>query len=150
MCSFLTGEEKLPLLSECLVLEHLWETLSACLLELEYTPDHHAVLVLQVSINPPALRFLPSRATSFMFRFAARSRGVLPGAFIVEHFPRAAANHQHGEPRSRPRPRAGFTDIFGQRRHDPTRGHHQHLLGHDTSAAEDLAAGPTQVPQICR
>lgn len=43
-------EEKttLPLLSESLVLDNLWETLSACLLELEYTPDHHAVLVLQV------------------------------------------------------------------------------------------------------
>lgn len=38
----------LPLLSESLVLDNLWETLSACLLELEYTPDHHAVLVLQV------------------------------------------------------------------------------------------------------
>ncbi|XP_076681578.1 HECT, UBA and WWE domain containing E3 ubiquitin protein ligase 1 isoform X3 [Andrena cerasifolii] len=45
------GEEKLPLLSECLVLEHLWETLSACLLELEYTPDHHAVLVLQPAVE---------------------------------------------------------------------------------------------------
>jgi len=44
-------EEKttLPLLSESLVLDNLWETLSACLLELEYTPDHHAVLVLQVN-----------------------------------------------------------------------------------------------------
>lgn len=30
-------------------LEPLWETLSQCLLELEHTPDHHAVLVLQVS-----------------------------------------------------------------------------------------------------
>lgn len=39
----------LPLLSESLVLDNLWETLSACLLELEYTPDHHAVLVLQVN-----------------------------------------------------------------------------------------------------
>lgn len=44
------GEDKLPLLSESLVLDHLWETLSACLLELEYTPDQHAVLVLQVNI----------------------------------------------------------------------------------------------------
>ncbi|XP_029040981.2 LOW QUALITY PROTEIN: E3 ubiquitin-protein ligase HUWE1 [Osmia bicornis bicornis] len=45
------GEEKLPLLSESLVLDHLWETLSACLLELEYTPDHHAVLVLQPAVE---------------------------------------------------------------------------------------------------
>lgn len=30
-------------------LEPLWDTLSQCLLELEHTPDHHAVLVLQVS-----------------------------------------------------------------------------------------------------
>lgn len=51
--SFLSDEEKaaLPLLSESLVLDNLWETLSACLLELEYTPDHHAVLVLQVRIS---------------------------------------------------------------------------------------------------
>lgn len=48
--SFSVEEEKpaLPLLSESLVLDSLWETLSACLLELEHTPDHHAVLVLQV------------------------------------------------------------------------------------------------------
>lgn len=47
---FIIDDEKSPLphLSESLVLDHLWETLSACLLELEYTPDHHAVLVLQV------------------------------------------------------------------------------------------------------
>ncbi|XP_053985847.1 E3 ubiquitin-protein ligase HUWE1-like isoform X2 [Hylaeus volcanicus] len=45
------AEEKLPLLSESLVLDHLWETLSACLLELEYTPDHHAVLVLQPAVE---------------------------------------------------------------------------------------------------
>ncbi|KAL6427459.1 hypothetical protein ACFW04_008764 [Cataglyphis niger] len=46
-------EEKpaLPLLSESLVLDNLWETLSACLLELEYTPDHHAVLVLQPAVE---------------------------------------------------------------------------------------------------
>ncbi|KAG7210750.1 hypothetical protein KM043_012246 [Ampulex compressa] len=48
------GEEEkstLPLLSESLVLDNLWETLSACLLELEYTPDHHAVLVLQPAVE---------------------------------------------------------------------------------------------------
>lgn len=50
---FLVEEEKpaLPLLSESLVLDNLWETLSACLLELEHTPDHHAVLVLQVKYS---------------------------------------------------------------------------------------------------
>ncbi|XP_046484252.1 E3 ubiquitin-protein ligase HUWE1 isoform X1 [Neodiprion pinetum] len=41
----------LPLLSESLVLDNLWETLSACLLELEHTPDHHAVLVLQPAVE---------------------------------------------------------------------------------------------------
>ncbi|XP_015191132.1 PREDICTED: E3 ubiquitin-protein ligase HUWE1 isoform X3 [Polistes dominula] len=48
-----TDDEKSPLphLSESLVLDHLWETLSACLLELEYTPDHHAVLVLQPAVE---------------------------------------------------------------------------------------------------
>ncbi|XP_057320129.1 E3 ubiquitin-protein ligase HUWE1-like isoform X1 [Microplitis mediator] len=48
-----TDEDKsaLPLLSESLVLDNLWETLSACLLELEHTPDHHAVLVLQPAVE---------------------------------------------------------------------------------------------------
>ncbi|XP_063994967.1 E3 ubiquitin-protein ligase HUWE1 isoform X2 [Diachasmimorpha longicaudata] len=48
-----TEEDKstLPLLSESLVLDNLWETLSACLLELEHTPDHHAVLVLQPAVE---------------------------------------------------------------------------------------------------
>ncbi|XP_018052863.1 PREDICTED: E3 ubiquitin-protein ligase HUWE1 isoform X6 [Atta colombica] len=52
-CSSRNDEEKtaLPLLSESLVLDNLWETLSACLLELEYTPDHHAVLVLQPAVE---------------------------------------------------------------------------------------------------
>lgn len=41
-------EEVLPTLSEQLTLDKLWDTLSSCLLELADTPDHHAVLVLQV------------------------------------------------------------------------------------------------------
>ncbi|XP_066587993.1 E3 ubiquitin-protein ligase HUWE1 isoform X2 [Prorops nasuta] len=51
--TFSKNEDKapLPLLSESLVLDNLWETLSACLLELEYTPDHHAVLVLQPAVE---------------------------------------------------------------------------------------------------
>lgn len=44
-------KQVLPLLSESLVLDSLWETLSACLLELEHTPDHHAVLVLQPAVE---------------------------------------------------------------------------------------------------
>ncbi|CAH0561864.1 unnamed protein product [Brassicogethes aeneus] len=32
-------------------LDSLWETLSQCLLELEHTPDHHAVLVLQPAVE---------------------------------------------------------------------------------------------------
>jgi hypothetical protein len=40
----------LPRLSTLLDLNKLWETLSECLLELGHTPDHHAVLVLQVNI----------------------------------------------------------------------------------------------------
>ena len=39
----------LPRLSSLLDLSELWDTLSKCLLELGHTPDHHAVLVLQVS-----------------------------------------------------------------------------------------------------
>lgn len=45
------SKQALPLLSESLVLDNLWETLSACLLELEHTPDHHAVLVLQPAVE---------------------------------------------------------------------------------------------------
>lgn len=41
----------IPALSDQLnSLECLWDTLSQCLSELEHTPDHHAVLVLQVNI----------------------------------------------------------------------------------------------------
>lgn len=40
----------LPRLSGLLELDSLWETLSQCLLELGHTPDHHAVLVLQVNL----------------------------------------------------------------------------------------------------
>lgn len=42
----------IPALSDQLSsLEGLWDTLSQCLSELEHTPDHHAVLVLQVTIE---------------------------------------------------------------------------------------------------
>lgn len=37
--------------SQLTQLEALWETLSQCLLELEHTPDHHAVLVLQPAVE---------------------------------------------------------------------------------------------------
>ncbi|XP_014203791.1 E3 ubiquitin-protein ligase HUWE1 isoform X2 [Copidosoma floridanum] len=49
--SSVEDDKSLPLLSESLVLDNLWETLSACLLELEHTPDHHAVLVLQPAVE---------------------------------------------------------------------------------------------------
>lgn len=45
----------LPRLSSELQLEQLWSTLSECLLALGHTPDHHAVLVLQVGI--PYLKY---------------------------------------------------------------------------------------------
>ena len=38
-------------LSEQLSLDELWSTLSACLRELADTPDHHAVLVLQPTVE---------------------------------------------------------------------------------------------------
>lgn len=41
----------LTVLSEALNLESLWNTLSQCLFELEETPDHHAVLVLQPAVE---------------------------------------------------------------------------------------------------
>ena len=45
-------EPSLPSLSDELLLNTLWDTLSACLRDLADTPDHHAVLVLQVSSCP--------------------------------------------------------------------------------------------------
>ncbi len=42
--------ESLESLSEELDLSHLWDALSSCLRDLAHTPDHHAVLVLQVTI----------------------------------------------------------------------------------------------------
>ncbi|XP_044741696.1 E3 ubiquitin-protein ligase HUWE1 isoform X4 [Chrysoperla carnea] len=38
-------------LSAMLSLGNIWQTLSKCLLELEHTPDHHAVLVLQPAVE---------------------------------------------------------------------------------------------------
>lgn len=38
-------------LSETLQLDHLWNTLSDCLVELEENADHHAVLVLQPAVE---------------------------------------------------------------------------------------------------
>lgn len=52
----------LPNLSEQLRLDGLWDTLSTCLLQLADTPDHHAVLMLQVS----CLVYCRYRKPSFM------------------------------------------------------------------------------------
>lgn len=46
-----TGKLLPPLSSQLEDLEPLWNTLSQCLLELEHTPDHHAVLVLQPAVE---------------------------------------------------------------------------------------------------
>merc|ERR1712226_1769785 len=43
--------ESLESLSDQLSLSSLWNTLSACLKELADTPDHHAVLVLQPTVE---------------------------------------------------------------------------------------------------
>ena len=43
--------DTLESLSVQLTLNSLWDTLSACLKELAETPDHHAVLVLQVEFD---------------------------------------------------------------------------------------------------
>lgn len=43
--------QKLPSLSDQLSLEILWDTLSSCLKDLADTPDHHAVLVLQATVE---------------------------------------------------------------------------------------------------
>ena len=44
-------EPSLPSLSDELLLNILWDTLSACLRDLADTPDHHAVLVLQATVE---------------------------------------------------------------------------------------------------
>jgi E3 ubiquitin-protein ligase HUWE1 len=44
-------EPSLPSLSDQLTLEILWDTLSCCLRDLADTPDHHAVLVLQATVE---------------------------------------------------------------------------------------------------
>ncbi len=43
--------EALDSLSEQLLLTNLWDTLSSCLRDLSDTPDHHAVLVLQATVE---------------------------------------------------------------------------------------------------
>ena len=49
--------DTLESLSDQLILNSLWDTLSNCLKELAETPDHHAVLVLQVGLTPMQLFF---------------------------------------------------------------------------------------------
>ena len=44
-------QESLESLSDLLKLDNLWETLSSCLKDLAETPDHHAVLVLQATVE---------------------------------------------------------------------------------------------------
>lgn len=51
-------------LSEMMSLGKLWNTLSLCLLELEHTPDHHAVLVLQPTVEAFFLVHSPSKSSS--------------------------------------------------------------------------------------
>lgn len=46
-----TSEVLLPRLSEEIDLEELWFTLGECLSELDKTPDHHAVLILQPAVE---------------------------------------------------------------------------------------------------
>ena len=46
-----TKDPVLPSLSDQLTLCNLWDTLSACLRDLADTPDHHAVLVLQATVE---------------------------------------------------------------------------------------------------
>lgn len=57
-------DKELVNLSEMMSLGKLWNTLSQCLLELEHTPDHHAVLVLQPTVEAFFLVHSPSKSTS--------------------------------------------------------------------------------------
>jgi len=45
------NQPELPLLSEQITLEELWDTLGECLSELGRTSDSHAVLVLQPAVE---------------------------------------------------------------------------------------------------
>ncbi|XP_063928722.1 E3 ubiquitin-protein ligase HUWE1 isoform X2 [Zophobas morio] len=55
----------IPALSEQLSsIDSLWETLSQCLSELEHTPDHHAVLVLQPAVEAFFLVHSPQQGPS--------------------------------------------------------------------------------------
>lgn len=80
-------KNKLPLLSESLVLDNLWETLSACLLELEHTPDHHAVLVLQPAVEA---FFLVHSSSSNRNRERSQSATENNAAEVRDHVPELA------------------------------------------------------------
>lgn len=57
-------DKEIPSLSEMMSLGKLWHTLSQCLLELEHTPDHHAVLVLQPTVEAFFLVHSPAKQTT--------------------------------------------------------------------------------------
>lgn len=57
-------DKEIANLSDMMSLGKLWYTLSQCLLELEHTPDHHAVLVLQPTVEAFFLVHSPAKATT--------------------------------------------------------------------------------------
>ena len=67
-------EYQLPPLSEQLQLDQLWDMLSECLTQLSRTPDHHAVLVLQPTVEA---FFLVHAGTVFLECTASRIHKTL-------------------------------------------------------------------------
>lgn len=70
-------------LSETLQLDHLWNTLSDCLVELEENADHHAVLVLQPAVEAfflvHASSTTVSSATNASTNATVRASSIQPG-----------------------------------------------------------------------
>ena len=78
-----TKEPSLSSLSEQLLLGPLWDALSFCLKDLADTPDHHAVLVLQVRIVMHFLQhqiFLCLNILKSSFLIAGHGRSLFPGS----------------------------------------------------------------------
>lgn len=82
------NQGELAPLSETLLLDELWDTLSDCLVELEDTADHHAVLVLQ-----------PAVEAFFLVHASSQSKATVPmPTFRPETVDEAAEEPPHGAP----------------------------------------------------
>lgn len=81
-----TNEPDLPLLSEQITLEELWETLGECLAELGRTSDSHAVLVLQPAVE--AFFLVHGTEKQVITAFVALSLKLSPKSVLGQKPPR--------------------------------------------------------------